>query len=748
MKKTFLCILLLSACALFGGESAKWISADDFTADAFNTWIAFRKDAELAETPASAKLKIAADSKYWLWVNGKLAVFEGGLKRGPNPADGYYDEIDIAPFLKSGKNRVAVLLWYFGKDGFSHKSSGKSGLYIDGGEIADFDTSADWLSRVHPAYGTAGAPFPNFRLSESNLQFDANRDMENWQTRDDLSEKFAFKKSREYGKLGCAPWNAAEKRPIPQWKLRKPIELQFTAKKSWLGGTAVAKLPYNMQMTPIITVYDPVGNSLVSVETDHAFTGGDNCLRAEYITKKGLQTYESVGWLNGHEIVLKFPRYVDVKKIEARESGYDAEVSGKFSCDNPFFMRFWQKGLNTLYVNMRDTYFDCPDRERAQWWGDVVILSGESFYTYTPSVNALTRKAIRQLVSWQRPDGALFAPIPGNYTSELPGQMLASIGKYGFWNYYMNTGDADTVKFAYPAVKKYLSLWTLDSTGLTEFRKGGWSWGDWGENRDKRLILAGWHYIALDAAANMAELLGLPDDAKTYRQTMQKVKAGFEKCWNGTAYRHPEYNGETDDRVHALAVISGIADKSKYDAIFKVFKTQKHASPYMEKYVMEALFKMGHGGYALDRAEERFKKMVDDPRYTTLFEGWEKDGFGGGSVNHAWSGGAITVISSELCGLRPLEPAWKKFAVEPQPANFKRASLDFQTVSGEVKSSFVRDGSAFIMDVSVPTLAVVSLPEFCSGKTLRVNGKTVSEKTVNGKRTFELPKGDYSIIVK
>lgn len=152
---------------------------------------------------------------------------------------------------------------------------------------------------------------------------------------------------------------------------------------------------------------------------------------------------------------------------------------------------------------------------------------------------------------------------------------------------------------------------------------------------------------------------------------MQKVKAGFEKCWNGTAYRHPEYNGETDDRVHALAVISGIADKSKYDAIFKVFKTQKHASPYMEKYVMEALFKMGHGGYALDRAEERFKKMVDDPRYTTLFEGWEKDGFGGGSVNHAWSGGAITVISSELCGLRPLEPAWKKFAVEPQPANFQ-----------------------------------------------------------------------------
>ena len=748
MKNIILGILLLSACALFGGESAKWISADDFTADSFNTWVAFRKDAELAEVPASVKLKIAADSKYWLWINGKLAVFEGGLKRGPNPTDGYYDEIEIAPFLKSGKNRVAVLLWFFGKDGFSHKSSGKSGLYIDGGEMTAFDTSADWISRIHPAYSTAGAPQVNYRLSESNLQFDANMEIENWQTRDDLSEKFGFKKSREYGKLGCAPWNAAEKRPIPQWKLRKPIELKFTVKKSWLGGEAVAKLPYNMQMTPIITIDDPDGNSIVSIETDHAFAGGDNCVRAEYITKKGLQTYESLGWLNGHEIVLKFPRKLELKKIEVRESGYDTEVSGKFSCDNPFFERFWQKGLNTLYVNMRDNYFDCPDRERAQWWGDTVTLMGESFYTYTPSINALTRKAIRQLVSWQKPDGVLFAPIPGNYSSELPGQMLASIGKYGFWNYYMNTGDVDTIKFAYPAVKKYLSLWTLDSTGLTEFRKVGWSWGDWGDNRDKRLIFAGWHYIALDAAANMAELLGYPDDAKAYRNTMQKVKAGFEKCWNGSAYRHPEYNGETDDRVHALAVVSGIADKSKYDVIFNVFKTQYHASPYMEKYVMEALFKIGQGDYALKRSQKRFKKMVDDPRYTTLFEGWEKGGYGGGSVNHAWSGGAITVISAELFGLRPLEPAWKKFAIDPNPATFKRASLSFQTVSGEVKSSFVRDGSAFLMDVSVPTLAVVSLPEFCNGKTLRVNGKTVSEKIVNGKRTFELPKGEYSITVK
>ena len=46
-------------------------------------------------------------------------------------------------------------------------------------------------------------------------------------------------------------------------------------------------------------------------------------------------------------------------------------------------------------------------------------------------------KAIRELIGWQREDGVLHAPIPGNYKQELPGQILASIGYYGFWNYYI-----------------------------------------------------------------------------------------------------------------------------------------------------------------------------------------------------------------------------------------------------------------------------------------------------------------------
>ena len=108
-------------------DGTKWISIDQSYVTS-NQWICFRKSFDLKEKETSALLSIAVDSKYWLWINGEMVIFEGGLKRGPNHEDTYYDKVDIAPYLKKGKNTIAILMWYWGKSGFSHISSGKPGL--------------------------------------------------------------------------------------------------------------------------------------------------------------------------------------------------------------------------------------------------------------------------------------------------------------------------------------------------------------------------------------------------------------------------------------------------------------------------------------------------------------------------------------------------------------------------------------------------------------------------------------------
>ncbi len=801
IMKKILCKVFLALCVATTAfaQHPMWInvsgmrsktdnhSATSRDANASGSWSAFRKDVEVKSVPNTAIARIAVDSKYWLWINGKLVVFEGGLKRGPNPKDTYCDEIDIAPFLKRGKNQIAVLVWFFGKDGFSHLSSGKMGLFFD----VDVDglkiiSDNSWLGRVHPAYSASNNPAPNFRLSESNIKFDANKDIADWQTSspDKLIRDYGFAHTHFLGFEGCSPWGNLVKRPIPQWKDWGVKEVAFTRKpqtdidlirtinrekiiplkrENTTGDNSLdreiveATLPYNMQMTPIITLVDNRGGSLIDITTDHSFDANTYNLRAEYVTKKGEQTYESFGWLNGQKIILNLPKHVEIKSIKYRETGYDCDFAGSFNCDSDFYNLYWKKGLRTLYVNMRDTFFDCPERERSQWWGDAVQLIAESFYTLSPSSHAIMRKAMFELVNWQKPNGSLHSPIPGIYTSELPSQMLASIGKFGFWNYYMNTGDVETIKHVYPAVKKYLALWSLDENGLTNFRKGGWTWGDWGYNKDVRLIFAGWHILALEAAANMAEVLNIPEDAKAFRALNSRAKEGFAKTWNGEAYRSPDYKGATDDRVQALAVLAGVADKTKYPELMKTFKTQFWSSPYMEKYLMEALFIMGKADYALARTQMRFDKMVRDENHSTLWESWEIGGFGGGSTNHAWSAGAITVLAQYLCGIYPIEAGWKVFKIEPYPSLMKKAEISIPSIVGNVKSAFeVGKNGAFTMSISVPksSVAMLYLPEFTNGKALTVNGnKDVSKFAPkkyqhSTKRTLQLNEGEYKIELK
>ena len=702
MRHTLLTVVLalasLTATAQtvhWTAQTAYWITADDSLRNEPNTWIEFRKDFMLKKKPKRTEARIAADSKYWLWVNGTLAVFEGGLKRGPNRTDTYYDVIDLAPFLRKGQNDVRLLLCYFGKEGFSHVSSGQAGVIVDAQTIG-LVTDASWQSQRLQAYLTCGAPYTNFRLAESNIRFDARMKGQN-----------NLKPSLEIGVWGEGTWGKLVERSIPQWRdysVKNTSDYETTEDEQGNRILSV-RLPYNMQMTPYIDVTDESEGTCIRLETDHVWGGSAECVRAEYVTRRGRQQYESLGWMNGDVLRIIYPKTarLTVHGIGYRETGYDCNFEGSFTCNDTTINRFWQKAMRTLYVNMRDNYFDCPDRERAQWWGDVTILMGQSFYQLSPRANLLMRKAIRELVDWQKEDGTLFSPIPAeNWDKELPAQSLTAISTYGFWYYYMHTGDKETMDYAYPAMRRYLALWTLDGDGLTSERQGGWPWGDWGTDVDMRLILAAWHYLALQSAINVAGLTGHDADIADYERQMQSIRAAFNRCWNGYAYRHPSYHGATDDRVQAMAVVSGLADSTKYDRIFEVIKTQEYASPYMEKYVYEAMMQMGHADYALERFKRRFGPMITDRQHTTLYEGWQEGGYGGGSTNHAWSGGMLTDICEQILGIRPSAPGWKEVMIRPTVSPITEAAITIPTVIGTLSYGFKDDGSTYRATVTIP----------------------------------------------
>ena len=123
---------------------AEWIWAKE-KASIPNSWAALRKDVDIPNIDNKATAYISADTKYWLWINDELVVFEGSYTGGPSPvkpsprvdnfpiaSHKYYDEVDISPYLKKGKNTIAALAWYYGDNGQKRHAyfHGAAGIYF------------------------------------------------------------------------------------------------------------------------------------------------------------------------------------------------------------------------------------------------------------------------------------------------------------------------------------------------------------------------------------------------------------------------------------------------------------------------------------------------------------------------------------------------------------------------------------------------------------------------------------------
>lgn len=720
IRKTALAAALTLASVTFSGAEtrsdwkAHWI-IHPWTQSSTNSWISYRKEFDVTNLPGKLEAKIAVDSKYWMWINGELAVFEGGLKRGPSPNGTYYDKVDIAPFLKKGKNTIAILLWHFGKQGFSHNSSGHAALIFEAvSPDQEILSDPSWLCIPNPAYGDTDAPHPNYRLSESNIRYDARNELPAW----NMPGFDARGKMHGAEIVDDIVWPAMGglvERPIPMWKdygLKEYVSVRRS------NDTVYCKLPYNAQVTPYLKV-EAEGGEMVGMMTDNYYGGSVANVRAEYIARKGVQEYESLGWMNGHEVWYIVPSGVKVLDLKYRETGYDTEFTGSFECDDPFLNELWKRAARTLYTTMRDTYMDCPDRERSQWWGDEVNELGEAFYALSPSSQLLARKGILELVNWQEADGVLFSPVPaGNRASELPLQSLASVGWYGFYTQYWFSGDSSFVAEVYPKVERYLfgdGLWSFKDNGLLNVRHGDWNWGDWGDDIDTEVLTNCWYYLALKSQKEFARILGKQGDVKKLEAMMGRISDAFDsQYWTGTAYRDPNYKKQTDDRAQAMAIVSGLASPDKYPALFETIKKENHASPYMEKYVLEALCKIGRADFAIERMKVRYATMMAYD-YTTLFEGWDygSAGFGGGTINHAWSGGPLTIMSQKICGIEPTAPGFRTFEVKPRLGSLKTASAVLETHYGVIRVSINRksvksDSASLTIEVPEGTTAMVT----------------------------------------
>ncbi len=638
----------------------------------------FRKHFYLETLPETAEAYIAAETKYYLYINGQEAVYEGGLFRESMPHCGYADCIDIAPFLKNGENVIAVCVWYFGNEGRNNVNTGRAGLYFSCPAVG-VESGPQFLAKRDDAYYTPRDPAPSYLYGGDNLGFDMRMALPDWNQ--PACDESGFLPAVS---VDAAAWGDLYVRPVPLLKVCPAVMCPALTVRN---NIYTAELPHAMAFFPVLRVNAEAGARIFLCTDHYEVHGGPgdekNVYRGhriELICREGLNDFESILYLYGEKITVRTEGRVGTLEVGYRESGYQTEITGWFDCGDGITNRLVEKAARTLYVCMRDNFMDCPDRERGQWIGDVSVQTPQVFFLLDEKAGLLMKKAIYDLICLRK-GNVLMGNVPGVHCAELPGQSLAAISEWGMIAQYCKyTGDVECLQTAFLPMVDYLSLWEMAGDGLVKPREGNWRWFDHLYNVDHDVLENCWYVSALRFALIVGKMIGDHSRDAFLSQRLRQIEARFhERFWYsaGGYYAsgaNTEENGRTvyaDDRANAMAVLAGLCPPEHYPDIRNVLISVLNASVYMENFVLTALCEMGYVGDAYRRMISRYYPLAVN-RNSTLWEDFHILG----TTNHAWSGAPATIAFRYLMGI-DTNDGFRTFTVCPQYDLFDHMACQF-----------------------------------------------------------------------
>ena len=637
----------------------------------------------------SARFVISADNQFVLMVNGD--------KAGEGSEWGCPVDVNITKYIRPGKNQFAILATNAGDEPSPAGLIGRYAISYESGaeETGCIDTS--WLA--------------------------GDRNPPGWEQVD--YDDSAWRPAKVVAELGGGPWGGmptSAPRALKDYGLREYVYLTKTLPHSENNAwTLVCKLPYNAQFQPWIEVEAPAGRTILMDSTNPLVPSQQPA--QEYPTKSGIQSYEAPNWISGEGARYTIPAGVTVRSVRFRETGVDTEFAGSFSCNDSDYNLLWQKATRTCYLCMRDHFMDCPDRERSEWLGDAVLQMEESFYAFDTRSHVMARNLI------------LSKQFNG-----LQGQDLIAHGEFGEWTYFMYTGDRATISAIYSSTKEYLDKYEFDESGLPIHRGDGWDWYDWGVGTtDKEVIQVAEYFTAIKALKKMAGVTGHAGDIAAIDVKLDSIMANFDKVfWKGNGYRSGH---NPDERANAMAVVAGLADKSRWPTIGALLKKKGECGPYFERWVLEALCIMRMPEQALLRMHDRYKVQIQSD-FSTLSEYMERsfentapnstDSDEYLTLNHAWNTPNV-ILSRFIAGVAPETSGWSTYHVLPQEAFLTTVKVVVPSVKGTIRVNLQKTEKQYKLDLSSPadTSAIVGIPKvaFKSLKDISVNGNKVWDGT-------------------
>ncbi len=482
------------------------------------------------------------------------------------------------------------------------------------------------------------------------------------------------------------------------------------------------KMPVTLEAAEEGTILADFGRETFGFVEFRGVTGrGDICLyygesREEAMAGELAETFDTLpvdGTVKGdwRTPVTRAFRYIQLKADEGVTwdtvihlyEYLPMERRGSFASSDDRLNDIWELSAHTLQMNMREFLYDGMKRDRWVWSGDAnlgFLLNNYSFFEQDVTKRTLIG-------------------LRGKNPVEIHINTIMDYTFYWFLSchdYFLYTGDLEFVRARYADMLSLMDfcLGRRNEEGMMEGYPEDWIFIDWAP-MERRGALAAEQLMlcrSLETVAVFAEALEDSERAPLYAGLAAELRERiFGTFWDEErgVFLHGKLNGELVRDVlkypSIFALRFGYLNDEQREAVKRNVilngDIQKIVTPFMRFFELEAMCELGETERVLSEIRDYWGGMMDlgatsfweeyDPalppelQYDMYHDKFRK------SLCHAWGAAPIYLLGKYALGVRPTEPGYARYRVEPITAGLERIEGAVPTPSGEI--AVYRDAS-------------------------------------------------------
>ena len=747
-----------------GRWKARWISVPEEPANAFGVYH-FRKNIELTTKPTSFIVHVSADNRYKLYVNGQE------VSVGPARGDIYnwnFETVDIAPFLKSGKNILAAVVWnYAERKPVAQISFNQTGFILQGNTEKEYIVNTDnsWLCYTNTAYSPLNVRVPGYYVAGPGEKTDASLYPWGWETADFNDSAWkkaqpgidgAMKGARDY------PGRLLVPSPIPPMEnkterfsavrieegIKAPAGFPSQAKDLVIPANTKVRLLLDNKVltTGYLSLLFSQGKSAEitlgyaealyydrTQEANKSFPSNSKGNRDD-VKGKQFVGYEDKIIADGGENRLSTSlwwrtwRYVNLT-VETKDSPlvihdiYGTYSAYPFTNETAFaapghdkLNKMLEIGWRTARLCANETYMDCPYYEQLQYFGDTRIQAMISLYNTTDK--HMVKNAIEQ--------GRQSIVADGITMSRYPSGLHQFISSFSLWwictghDYWMYRGDEDYVKTLLPAFRGVLAWyeqWLKPDYSLDYVPH--WFFADWSagfphgepirEKNGNSSFQDLMYVLTLEAAAEMEQAIGISSMATHYRSIASSIRSTIkQKYWNTerALFADTHDHRSFSQHVNALAILAGIVEGDEAKAVMQKTLTDSSLAQATIYFRYYVHQALSKAGMG-DQLLDNLKTW--DDQMALGLTTWAEQPEPSRSDCHAWGSSPNIEFFRILLGIDSSAPGFSKVRIEPALGKLTEASGSIPHPKGNISVAYKINKKGILT-------AEIILPESVTGQ--------------------------------